>query len=151
MTVVTFPRLPARTLEGGWRAAEVTQFINACAAYFPNGQVSGWEAGTTEYGDPQLYLIGPEPDYDCILCISRLGQVYILEDGTGRVIFEHENLVRFAEQAGAALRTRKQAILAQIAVAWCAAREFYEDRVEPVIAEPLELLTHLSPQLAALA
>ena len=39
-------------------------------------------SGTTEHGDPQVYLIGPPPDYDCILSISRLGRLYVIEDGT---------------------------------------------------------------------
>jgi hypothetical protein len=105
----------------------------------------------TERGDPQLYLIGPAPEHDCILSISRIGRHYILEDGRGRVIFEHDNLVTLAERAAAALRHKKQAVLAQLALAWCAMREFYEEKVEPALAEPMEVLSHIAPQLAALA
>jgi hypothetical protein len=89
--------------------------------------------------------------YPGILSISRLGRLYILEDGSGRVIFEHDNLLLLAEQAAAALRNRKQAILAQMAVAWCAMREFYEEKIEPALAEPMEVLSHFAPQIAALA
>jgi hypothetical protein len=67
------------------------------------------------------------------------------------VIFEHSNLVLLAEQAAAALRNKKRAILAQIAVAWCAMREFYEEKIEPAMAEPMEVVSHFAPQLAALA
>ena len=66
------------------------------------------------------------------------------------MLFEHDNLLPIAEQAVAALRRKKQAILAQIAVTWCAMREFYEEKIEPAMAEPVEILTHFAPQFAAL-
>ena len=56
-----------------------------------------------------------------------------------------------AEQATAALRRRKAAIVAQVAVAWCALREAIEEKTEALMAEPIELLTHMAPQLTALA
>jgi hypothetical protein len=115
------------------------------------GEASGWDVGMTEQGDPQIYLLGPPPDYDCILCISRLGGRYVIEDGSGRVLFEHDNPMLLAEQATAALRRRKAAIVARIAVAWCALREAVEEKTEVLMAEPMELLTHFGPQLAALA
>jgi hypothetical protein len=151
MTVLTFPRHRTEELPQGWQSAELQRLMSACAVYLPTGRASGWEYGETECGDPQLYLLGPAPDYDCILSISRLGHLYILEDGNGRVMFEHSNLVLLAEQAATALRKKKQAILAQIAIAWCAMREFYEEKIEPAMAEPIELVSHFAPQLAALA
>jgi hypothetical protein len=36
-------------------------------------------------------------------------------------------------------------------VAWAALREAFEEKTEAVMAEPIELLTHIAPQLAALA
>ena len=150
MTVVNFPPRPNQ-IPPGWQAAELQRLINACAGYLPGGQGSGWDFGTTERGDPQIYLLGPEPEHECILSISRLGNLYILEDGNGRVLFEHGNLMLLVEQARAALRRKKAAIAARIAVTWCAVREFFEEKVEPVLAEPVEVLTHFAPQLAALA
>jgi hypothetical protein len=38
-----------------------------------------------------VFLVGPPPDYDCITSISRLGRLYVIEDGAGRVLFEHDN------------------------------------------------------------
>jgi hypothetical protein len=55
------------------------------------------------------------------------------------------------EQATAALRRRKSAIIARVAVAWCALREAFEEKTEAIMAEPIELLTHIAPQLVALA
>jgi hypothetical protein len=150
MTVVSFRPRPDPSARP-WHDAELQRLMSACAVYLPEGQASGWDFGVTERGDPQLYLIGPAPEHDCILSISRIGRHYILEDGRGRVIFEHDNLVTLAERAAAALRHKKQAILAQLALAWCAMREFYEEKVEPALAEPMEVLSHIAPQLAALA
>ena len=56
-----------------------------------------------------------------------------------------------AEQATAALRRRGQAIVARVAVVWCALREAFEEKTEVMMAEPIELLTHVAPQLATLA
>jgi hypothetical protein len=150
MTVVSFRRRSGPD-HRSWQDSELQRLTSACAIYLPDGQASGWDFGETECGDPQLYLIGPAPEHDCILSISRIGRHYILEDGKGRVIFEHDNLATLAEQAAAALRHKKQAILAQLALAWCAMRGFYEEKVEPALAEPMEVLSHIAPQLAALA
>jgi hypothetical protein len=50
-----------------------------------------------------------------------------------------------------ALRRRKGAIAARVAVAWCALREVFEEKAEAVMAEPIEILAHVAPQLALLA
>ena len=149
MNVVKFPRIPA-PLPLGWQTAELTKLTNACAAV-PNSDVSGWEVGTTEYGDPQLYLLGPAPNHDCILSISRLGRLYVLEDGKGQVLFENDNIMLLADHTCSALRKRKAEVMAKLVVCWCAVREFFEEKVEPVLAEPMEVITHFAPHLAALA
>jgi hypothetical protein len=150
MTVVNFPRVQDQA-SAIWPEAELRRVLNACAESIATGAASGWEVGKTELGDPQIYLLGPPPDYDCILTISRLGQLYVLEDGNGRVMFEHNDPIQLAEQAIATLRRRKSAIVARIAVAWCALREAIEEKTEALMAEPMELLTHIAPQLASLA
>lgn len=150
MTVVQFPGA-MKQLPDVWHSAELQQFIAVSANSIAAGEASGWEVGATETGDPQMFLLGPPPDYDCILCISRLGRTYVIEDGLGRVLYEHDNPMLLAEQAAAALRRRKSAIVARVAVAWCALREAFEEKTEAMMAEPIELLSHLAPQLAALA
>jgi hypothetical protein len=150
MNVVKFPR---RTSPNGetWQPAELQQFLAVSSNAIRAGEASGWETGITERGDPQIFLVGPPPDYDCILCISRLGRLYVIEDGSGRVLYEHDDPLLLAEQATAALRRRKSALVARIAVAWCALREAFEEKTEAMMAEPMELLTHIAPQLVALA
>jgi hypothetical protein len=90
-------------------------------------------------------------DYECILSISRLGETYVIEVGAGRVLCEQHSAAKLAEQAAAALRRRKAALMARVAVAWCALREVFEEKTEAMIAEPMDILTHVAPQLAALA
>jgi len=149
MNVIQFPR--AQDLPQGWQSSELTRLTNACAGPISLGDASSWEVGETEYGDPQLYLLGPAPDHECLLTISRLGRLYILEDGKGQVMFEDDNILHLAEQTCSMLRKRKAELVAKLTVCWCAVREFFEEKVEPVLAEPMEVITHFAPQLAALA
>ena len=130
---------------------ELRQFLAVSANAIAAGVASGWDVGETECGDPQLFLLGPPPDHDCILSISRLGRLYVIEDGAGRVLFEHDNPMLLSEQAACALRRRKTAIIARVSVVWCALREAFDEKTEEIMAEPIELLTHITPQLAALA
>ena len=80
MNVLNFP-LP-KQMPAGWQFAEVQKLLAGSATPLTNGDVSGWDVGATDSGYPQFYLLGPGPDYDCLLCISRLGRLYVLEDGT---------------------------------------------------------------------
>src|SRR5262245_32921899 len=148
MNVVKFPPVAMQATDC-WRAAELQQFLTVSSGAIAAGEASGWDVGVTERGDPQVFLVGPPPNYDCILSISRLGRLYVIEDGAGRVLFEHDNPMLLTEQATAALRHRKTAIIARVAVAWCALREAFEEKAE-AITEPIELLSHIAPQLAAL-
>ena len=45
----------------------------------------------------------------------------------------------------------KDHLLAEVVLAWGAVRAAFEERVEPMLTEPMEVLTHVAPQLAALA
>ncbi len=150
MTVVKFPRAMAQ-FPDGWQSVELQQFLAVSARAIADGEASGWEVGSTEQGDPQVFLIGPPPELDCILSISRLGRMYVIEDGYGRVLFEHDNPMLLAEHAKAALRRCKASLVARVAVAWAALRDAVEEKTEAMMAEPMELLTHIAPQLAALA
>jgi hypothetical protein len=56
-----------------------------------------------------------------------------------------------AEQARNALRKSRAQIVARVTLLWCALRELFEERIEPIVGESEDLLTHFVPQLAALA
>jgi len=150
MTVIAFPSKLQRE-DGSWAAAELNEIVETFAPQLSNGEAGGWNVGVTEIGEPQFYLLGPPPDDECILCISRLGRVYVLEDGAGQVLFEHNSLFVLAEQARNALRKKRARIVARVTLIWCAVRELFEEKIEPIVGESEELLTHFVPQLAAFA
>jgi hypothetical protein len=150
MNVVKFPPVAMQATDG-WQSAELQQFLAVSSGALAAGEASSWDVGITERGDPQLFLIGPPPEYDCILSISRLGRLYVIEDGAGRVLFENNDPMLLAEQAIAALRRRKMFIVARVAVVWGALREFFEEKTEAILGEPIELITRIVPQLAPLA
>ena len=149
MTVIAFSQKEAHT-SGIWRASELDQMVGSFAGELATGEAGSWGVGATEMGDPQFYLLGPPPDEECILCVSRLGRVYVLEDGAGRILFEHANFEFLAEQAKSFLKDKKAGLLAQVAVLWEAMRQVLEEKIEPVLAEGEEFLMHFAPQLAAL-
>jgi hypothetical protein len=149
MNVLDFP--PPKQMPAGWQFAEVQKLLAGSAVSLTNGEVSGWDVGITDAGDPQLYLLGPAPDYDCVLCVSRLGRLYVLEDGTGRILFENRNLALLIPQIRAALSRKKMIILAKAAILWAHIRQTIEEKIEPMMAEPIEIATHFAPQFAALA
>lgn len=133
-----------------WQRSEMNTLLAACGESLDKGTVSGWEIGQTECGDPQLYLLGPAPDHECILCVSRLGRLYVLEDGDGRILCEHDAIGQLTEQVGSALQRKKGFIVARALAAWLAIKETFEERIEPAMAEPMEVLSHIAPQLVAL-
>lgn len=150
MKVVPFRR-PFEELPHDWRSAELREVADACAPSISRGEIDGWDIGVTEAGDPQLYLLGPAPNYDCVMCISRLGQFYVLEDGNGHVVAEYDSMSLLAAQVRAVLRRGKAAIAARVTALGCAIRELFEEKIEPVLAEPAEILAHFVPQIEALA
>lgn len=149
MTVVPFSRRDVE-IAGLWQRFEMQRVAEACAEPMSRGDVSGWEAGVTEAGDPQLYLLGPPPERECLVCLTRLGRLYVLEDGQGRILIEHDAIGVLAEQMRGALRRKKAAIVARIAVAWIAVRETFEEKVEPALAEPIEMFSLVAPQFSGL-
>jgi hypothetical protein len=134
-----------------WRADELEQIMEALALPLADGTAAEWDVGVTEQGDPQFYLVGPPPDDDCILCVSRLGRHYVLEDGAGAILYEHYRLAELARHMRSMLARSRSRIVARLAVLWAALRAFFEERLEPMAFEGEELITHLVPQLAALA
>src|SRR5258705_13704466 len=89
MSVVAFERKPCAGL---WSDTELNTMVAAFNVALASGDGRGWETGATETGDAQFYLLGPLPDQACELCVSRIGGRYILEDGAGRLLFEHTSL-----------------------------------------------------------
>jgi hypothetical protein len=150
MNVIAFAPIPNRDNQR-WRADELEQIMQAVALPLADGTAAEWDVGATELGDPQFYLLGPPPDDDCVLCVSRVGRRYVLEDGAGAILFEHHRLAELARHVRSMLAKARSRIVARLALLWAGLREFFEEKLEPIAVEGEELLTHLVPQLAALA
>lgn len=132
-----------------WRRQELQQIVAALGPVLRADPSRAWEVGSTEAGDPQFYLLGSQPDDTCDVCISRVGSVYVLEDGAGRVLFDGANLAALGEKAVAFLRQDRGQIIASLMLAWFGIRHFVHDKVEALMAEGEDVLIHVAPQLAA--
>jgi hypothetical protein len=148
MNVLAFERKQGAE---AWSEAELNTLLSALNGALAPENGRGWETGVTERGDRQFYLLGPLPDQACELCVSRVGRRYILEDGSGRLVFEHQSLPLVALHARAAMRSSWSGLVARVALLWCTIRHMIHDRLEPLLAESEEMLVHLVPQLAAFA
>ena len=147
MSVVAFERKP---VTGLWSESELNTIVTALSAALAPATGREWETGMTENGDAQFYLLGSLPDQACELCLSRIGRRYILEDGSGRLLFEHRNLDLVVLHARAAVPSTSWLMVRMITV-WCAVRSVFHEKLEPMLAETEELLVQLAPQLAAFA
>ena len=145
MSVVAFER---KQDGGEWSEKELSTLVAAFGAASRTGRE--WETGMTEQGDAQFYLLGPLPDQACEVCVSRIGGRYILEDGSGRLLFEHRNLELVALHAKAAVPSTSWLMVRAITL-WCAIRNTIHEKVEPLLVEGEELFVQFVPQLAAFA
>ena len=148
MSIVEFPHRASAPSE--WRPDEWRELV---ALFHPDAAGAGvsWDVGATERGDPQFYLLGPAPDHECVLCVSRLAQGYVLEDGSGRILGEAPSLDRFAEQAAHAAARGGRSFVARVTLLLCAIRLTVEEKIEPLFEESQELLMRFAPQIAAFA
>ncbi|HMM91942.1 hypothetical protein [Bradyrhizobium sp.] len=147
MSVVAFER---KQDTGEWSERELSAIVAALDKALAPRSGREWETGMTESGDVQFYLLGPQPDQACELCVSRVGGRYILEDGCGRLLFEHRNLDLVMLHAKAAVPSTSWLVMRAITL-WCAIRNTIDEKVEPLLVEGEELLAQFAPQLAAFA
>ena len=146
MSVVAFER---KQNSGEWSEKELSTLVAAfCAASIGTGRE--WETGMTEKGDAQFYLLGPLPEQACELCVSRIGGRYILEDGSGRLLFEHRNLELVALHAKAAVPSTSWLMVRAITL-WCAIRNTILRKGRPAARRGRRAAGPVYPQLAAFA
>jgi len=146
MSVVAFERRQ----NAGWTEVELDTILAALHTAIGPATGRTWETGVTESGDVQFYLLGPRPEQACELCVSRIGGRYILEDGSGRLLFEHRNLDLVGLHARAAVSSTPR-LMVRLIVLWCAIRSTLQEKFEPFLVEGEELLVQVAPQLAAFA
>lgn len=147
MSVVEFER---KQDTGVWTETELNTLLAGLQAMTAPAAGRSWETGATENGDAQFYLIGPRPEQACELCVSRIGRRYVLEDGSGRLLFEHRNLDLVVLHAKAALSPSSRLMVRAIIVC-LTIRTTIQEKFEPLLVEGEELLVQVAPQLAALA
>ena len=147
MSVVAFER---KQDSGEWSEKELSTLVAALGAAVTPGTGRQWETGMTEKCDPQFYLLGPLPDQGCELCVSRISGRYILEDGSGRLLFEHRNLELVALHAKAAVPSTSWLMVRAVTL-WCAIRNTFHEKAEPWLVEGEELFVQFVPQLATFA
>jgi len=147
MSVVAFER---KQDTAAWTEAELNTIVAALQTAMATATGRAWETGATENGDVQFYLLGPRPEQACELCLSRVGRRYILEDGSGRLLFEHRNLDLVVLHAKAAVSSSPRFMVRAIMV-WCAVRSTMQEKFEPLLVEGEEFLVQVAPQLAAFA
>jgi hypothetical protein len=145
MSVVAFER---KQNTGEWSERELSTILAALTAATAPGTGREWETGVTEKGDVQFYLLSPLPDQACELCVSRIGSRYILEDGTGRLLFEHHNLDLVALHAKAAVPSTSW-LMVRVITLWIAIRSATDDKLDSMLLEGEELFVQFVPQLAA--
>jgi hypothetical protein len=133
-----------------WYAWELRRVAGACESLISRGEISGCEHGLTETGDPQIYVLGPGPDTECFLCISRIGRRYVLEDGQGRVVAEHDAIGALAGQMRKLLLRRKLGPVGALVAVWLAIRGIFEGEVRPLTSMPIDAMSNVAPHLAAL-
>ena len=75
----------------------------------------------------------------------------MLEDGAGHLMFENADFGLLLRQAQTVFKARRTRVLAQLLLAWGTLRHAFEEKVEPLLIEGEEMLTHVAPQLAAMA
>jgi hypothetical protein len=141
------PELPAY-----WRQDELQQLLSLHSAYQERHNGASWSVGRTELGDPQFYLVGDAPELDCVMSVTRIGRLYVLEDGEGAVVTEDARLAQITQSASKML-TRKQrrlSFLARSLLGLCAFRAMFDQKAELMMAESMEHVSRFAPQLAAL-
>lgn len=147
MSVVAFERRQGTAV---WTDGELNAIVAGLHAALAPATGRTWETGVTESDDVQFYLLGPRPEEACELCVSRIGGRYILEDGSGRLLFEHRNLDLVVLHAKAAVSSTPW-LVARTIMLWCAIRNTIQEKFEPLLVEGEELLVQVAPQLVAFA
>ncbi|HEY7383077.1 MAG TPA: hypothetical protein VH743_05345 [Beijerinckiaceae bacterium] len=149
MNVIPF--MPAASALRSWSPRELEALVSVYETHAARGDASSWDVGATEFEDPQFFVFGPTPELDCIVAISRVGRIYVLENGTGQVLDEGTSLDNVVSRAKAPVTEYKPlGLIARVTVVLTAIRVAFHERIEPFLAESEEVLLRVAPQFAAL-
>jgi hypothetical protein len=133
-----------------WRQDELQQLVSLSSTHSARRGIDSWAVGKTETGDPQFYVVGKSPEFDCLMCVTRIGRLYVLEDGTGSVVAEDAHFDRIVEEATRMLAERKRLSFgARLLVGACAFRAVLDQKIEFMLAESMDHVSRVAPQLVA--
>jgi hypothetical protein len=133
-----------------WRQEELQQLMALHSACEQRRRGCSWSVGQTELGDPQFYMVGEAPELDCIMCVTRIGRLYVLEDGAGSVVLEDVRLEGIVQTGSKMLsRRRRLSFVARSLIGLAAFRAVIDQKAEFMLAESLEHVARVAPQLAA--
>jgi hypothetical protein len=132
-----------------WSQAELWDMTALCAPNARHSRAMSWSTGKTEKGDPQFYLLGD--DEDCLLCLTRIDHMYVLEDGLGGVVVESTDLKAVIEQGRRTVAhpQRVSAFVMRLLFVVCTCRAILDQKIELMMAETGEQVARYAPQLAA--
>ena len=134
-----------------WRQEELQQLVQLHSAHGSRGGNASWSLGQTETADPQFYIVGQAPELDCIMCVTRIGRLYVLEDGGGSIVAEDARLECITKAAARMLARRgRLSFVARSLIGLCAFRAVLDQKIELMLAESMEHVSRFAPQLAAL-
>jgi len=151
MSVQNVVEFHAPELPACWRQDELQQLLSLHSAFQERNTGASWSVGRTELGDPQFYLIGNSPELDCVMSVTRIGRLYVLEDGEGAVVAEDTRFTQVTQVASKMLarKQRRLSFVARSLLGLCAFRAVLDQKAELMMAESMEHVTRFAPQLAA--
>ena len=140
MRVISSAR-PVPRAQHGWTVHELEELMRL---YARAGRKVTWATAVTDRDDPQFFLLGPEPEAECLVAISRIAGRYVLEDGAARILCESRDLCEIVKQAQLSLASRsKPTLLMRMLLPCGAARAFFDEKVEPLIPDSVEVFLRL--------
>jgi hypothetical protein len=144
------PFTPESAHMRSWSSHELETLLSIYETYAAKNNASSWDVGATERDDPQFYILGPPPDLECIVVISRVDRIYLFENGSGQVLHEGTSLGVLSARAKALADQKPLSLVARITLSLTAIRLTIEEKLEPILVESEEVLLRVTPQLAAL-
>jgi hypothetical protein len=81
--------------------------------------------------------------------VTRIGRLYILEDGAGTIVLEDARLETIVQAGAKASSRRRLSFVARSLIGLAAFRAVLDQKAEFMLAESMEHVARVAPQLAA--
>ena len=115
-----------------WTSKEIAELTRLYRAKRERGSAVGFAIGTTDFDDPQFYVLTDGGDQACSVCVSRLTRDgrswYVVEDGRGCIEEEGDCLRTLVAQITKRSLTGWRALVPTLA--YCT-QQFLSDGADP--------------------